>query len=265
MTFKRASHCQSQSGFTLIELSIVLVIIGLIVGGVLVGQDLIKAAEIRATVGQIEKYNTSVNAFRSKYKGIPGDIPNAANFWASLAGGTASQAGEGNGDGLVQSLSADDTVCATLNCVSGEGAIFWYQLAQANLISEAITTTDFTDVTLAISDSVLPLAKMGKGIRVAVNAAGGLNYFVLANTSGTAASGVPTYAWGLTPTEAFQIDSKIDDGLPAIGTVVSISAAAAPGTAVGNPCATGTASTSIYSTVTTPNTASCNLAVRGAF
>ncbi|MDX1975273.1 MAG: prepilin-type N-terminal cleavage/methylation domain-containing protein [Rickettsiales bacterium] len=255
----------NQKGFTLIELSIVLVIIGLIVGGVLVGQDLIKAAEIRATISQLEKYNTSVNAFRSKYNGVPGDLPNATNFWASLAGGTASQAGEGNGDGLVQSVSADNTVCATLNCISGEGAIFWYELAQANLISEAITSTSFATYNYAISDSVLPLAKMGKGIRIAVNTAGGLNHFVLANISGTAASGVPTYAWGLTPTEAFQIDSKIDDGLPAIGTVVSISSVGAPGTAVGNPCATGTASTSIYSTVTTPNTASCNLAVRGAF
>ena len=63
-----------QVGFTLIELSIVLVIIGLIVGGVLTGQDLIKAAEIRATVGQYEKYNTAVNTFRTKYNGIPGDL-----------------------------------------------------------------------------------------------------------------------------------------------------------------------------------------------
>ena len=60
-------------GFTLIELSIVLVIIGLIVGGVLVGQDLIKAAEIRATVSQVEGYNSAVNTFRLKYNGLPGD------------------------------------------------------------------------------------------------------------------------------------------------------------------------------------------------
>jgi prepilin-type N-terminal cleavage/methylation domain-containing protein len=46
------------AGFTLIELSIVLVIIGLIVGGVLVGQDLVKAAGVRATISQIEKFNT---------------------------------------------------------------------------------------------------------------------------------------------------------------------------------------------------------------
>ena len=50
-----------KSGFTLVELSIVLVIIGLIIGGVVVGRDLIDAATIRAQISQIEKYNTAVN------------------------------------------------------------------------------------------------------------------------------------------------------------------------------------------------------------
>ena len=55
------------AGFTLIELSIVLVIIGLIIGGVLVGRDLIAAAQVRAQISQIEKYQTAVNTFRGKY------------------------------------------------------------------------------------------------------------------------------------------------------------------------------------------------------
>src|ERR1700735_3583176 len=63
-----------ERGFTLIELSIVLVIIGLIVGGILVGQDLIKAAETRAQISQIEKYNSAVNTFRGKFGGLPGDL-----------------------------------------------------------------------------------------------------------------------------------------------------------------------------------------------
>lgn len=55
-----------QSAFTLIELSIALVIIGLIVGGVLVGQDLIKAAELRQQAVQINNLNTAVTTFRLK-------------------------------------------------------------------------------------------------------------------------------------------------------------------------------------------------------
>src|SRR5476649_123700 len=68
----------SRAGFTLIELSIVLVIIGLIVGGVLTSRDLIAAAQIRAQISQIEKYQTAVNTFRGKYGYLPGDIPNNA-------------------------------------------------------------------------------------------------------------------------------------------------------------------------------------------
>lgn len=54
-----------RGGFTLIELSIVLVVSGLIVGGVLVGQDLIRAAGVRATITQIEKFNQAAHTFYS--------------------------------------------------------------------------------------------------------------------------------------------------------------------------------------------------------
>ena len=62
------------AGFTLIEMSIVLVIIGLITGGVLVGRDLIEAAKIRAQITQVERFKTAVQTFRTKYNGLPGDL-----------------------------------------------------------------------------------------------------------------------------------------------------------------------------------------------
>src|SRR5579883_3383059 len=88
------------SGFTLIELSIVLIIIGLIVGGILTGRDLIDAAARRAQISQIEKYNTAVHTFQVKYGYLPGDIPDpyATNFGFASRG---SSQGSGDGDGMI--------------------------------------------------------------------------------------------------------------------------------------------------------------------
>ena len=60
-------------GFTLIEISIVLVILGLIIGGVLIGRVLVKAAEIRSSISQIEQYRTAANTFKLKYNCLPED------------------------------------------------------------------------------------------------------------------------------------------------------------------------------------------------
>ena len=76
------SNIMTKNAFTLIELSIVLVIIGLLVGGVLVGQDLIQAGKIRAAVSEIQEINTAVNTYRLKYNAIPGDHNDAFAFFA---------------------------------------------------------------------------------------------------------------------------------------------------------------------------------------
>src|SRR5450432_727787 len=104
-----AASRAAESGFTLIELSIVLVIIGLIIGGVLVGQDLIKAAEIRGQITQIEKYNTAVNTFRGKYNCLPGDCVNATALGFTQAlGSTDSYApASTQGNELIESCHND--------------------------------------------------------------------------------------------------------------------------------------------------------------
>ncbi len=87
-------------GFTLIELAIVLVIIGLIVGGVLVGQDLIAAARIRSQLSQIDKYNTAVITFRLKYNVLPGDmLPDQASAFGFFH--RSGVHNDGDGDGYV--------------------------------------------------------------------------------------------------------------------------------------------------------------------
>ncbi len=216
-----------QVGFTLIELSIVLVIIGLIVGGVLVGQDLIKAAEIRSTIGQYEKYNASINTFRTKYNGIPGDLVAASSTAFGLdptAGAHAGTAGLGDGNGLIDGVGG---AAANQGLQWGEALLFWQQLSVATLVDgsygTAVTTGGLAaaNLTGATMGTYLPPAKIGRGNYWSVGTdAAGSNYYVLGSlTAVTAATGVPVYANSLTPIESYNIDSKLDDGNPNTGIV----------------------------------------------
>ena len=74
-----------KSGFTLIELSIVLVILGLLVGGILVGADLIQAARIRAQISDFQAINTGAATFQLKYNALPGDMNSERSSGGRLA------------------------------------------------------------------------------------------------------------------------------------------------------------------------------------
>ena len=74
-------------GFTLVELAIVLVIIGLMVGGVFVGRDLIRASELHSLTADTSRYLQGVQNFRTRYAALPGDMKNATRHWG-IAGGT---------------------------------------------------------------------------------------------------------------------------------------------------------------------------------
>lgn len=135
-----SSKSATKLGFTLIELSIVLVIIGLIVGGVLVGQDLIHAAGVRAQITQIERYNRAVNTFRGKYNGqFPGDMNSttAKTFGFAARGACL---GQGDGDGVITGVQgsggsgcgADPGNNYGNEESAGETTMFWSDLTYAN-------------------------------------------------------------------------------------------------------------------------------------
>ena len=232
-------HSRPQAGFTLIELSIVLVIIGLIAGGVLVGQDMIKAAEIRSQVAQIEGYDQAFNAFRVKYAALPGDMSNGVNFGLNAAPATSGQSsatGRGNGNSLIESSGSSATVGYL-----GEPVMSFVHLTQAGLIKDGIAFTSYDPMTaLTISNTTMPAAKLGRGNRIYPISVSGVNNFLIGNFSGAIATGTGAFPAGgstdaITPNEAFQIDSKIDDGLPNTGLVrpVTILVAAANAAAAG--------------------------------
>src|SRR2546423_5736123 len=78
-------------GFTLVEIAIVLVIIGLLLGGILKGQEMITQAKIKNAVADFSGISAAYHGYQDRYRAIPGDDANASR-WATLG-----RAGDGNG------------------------------------------------------------------------------------------------------------------------------------------------------------------------
>lgn len=227
-----------RNGFTLIELSIVLVIIGLIVGGILTGRDLISAAAQRAQIAQIEKYNTAANTFRGKYGNLPGDItdPYATNFGFAARG---SFAGEGDGNGIIEGNNGN---AAQMNggwFINGEMGLFWRDLSTAGLVDGSFTVATATgnpgsNVTGAALSGYMPSAKIGGnnyvyawsgGVTSCMNGAlpgnlsNGLNYYGVSGITLLATDSTLHSYPALSVLQAYNIDKKIDDGMPQAGAV----------------------------------------------
>lgn len=218
------------SGFTLIEISITLVIIGLLVGGVLVGRDLIKAAEVRAQISQIEKFNQAANTFRGKYGYLPGDIPSveATQFGFSARG---PYAGQGDGNGVIEGILADAPGSACGECsANGESGLFWVDISAAKLIDGSFNTATYNGFNSASSTSVplyFPQAKIGANMSggfssIYLHSNLGFNYFGLTSVRGVSASFPTVSSFNVPVSQAYNIDKKIDDGFPVSGRVMAM-------------------------------------------
>src|SRR5665213_1974652 len=134
MPQRHTTH-NAMEGFTLVEMAIVLVVIGLLVGAIFVGRDLIHAAELRSVVSDIEKFKSAVNTFKLKFNGIPGDMTDATTYWGVDPNGCPNTAAntvpkiatcDGVGNGRIVYGAPVTYWCETFR--------FWQQLANAGLI-----------------------------------------------------------------------------------------------------------------------------------
>ena len=175
---------QNQKGFTLIEIAIVLVIIGLILGGVLKGQEMITQAKIRNVANDFNGVSAAYYTYQDRYRAIPGDDLNAGTRWAT------STSGNGNG-----SIAGNYNASATAT-TPDESVLFWQHLRLTGLVAGPTTgTTSLTQPTNAVG-----------GITGIQTGALGLNGTVICSSN-------------LTATIANAIDSQFDDGNATTGQV----------------------------------------------
>jgi prepilin-type N-terminal cleavage/methylation domain-containing protein len=189
---------RKQQGFTLVEIAIVLVIIGLLLGGVLKGQELINSAKIKNLVNDMNGASAAIYAYQDRYKSIPGDDPNAATRWASATTVTFPTAATSLGDTKLN--GAFDS-----NTAADESVAFWEELRLAGLISGATAQT----------------------VKQPLNAVGGImgvQWGVGIQTIGATGEGLPGLVvcqTNLLGRIAEAIDNQLDDGKPNAGAVKS--------------------------------------------
>jgi prepilin-type N-terminal cleavage/methylation domain-containing protein len=179
-----------RSAFTLVELSIVLVIIGLIVGGIVGGQSLIHTAKLNKIITKIEEYRIAINNFDMQYDALPGDFSEATDYWPDCeAGGSGNCQGDGNGTWLD----------------AYEAVRMWQHLSLAELVPQSYSGKWGSGGGADIS---YPSANFNNGVyfpRIYYYAPG--NWMTLATGKSGSIQGEV-----MTPVDAHAIDKKTDDG-----------------------------------------------------
>ena len=192
---------RTESGFTLVEIAIVLVIIGLLLGGILKGQEMITQAKIKNLINDFNGVTVAVTSYQDRYRSLPGDDPNATARW------TVQAPASGNNNGIVEGLYNDPTATT-------ESHLFWQHLRIAGFVPGLTTGTS--------AGQNPPNAVAGIiGVETAVAGTNGLGFTSLIVCS----SNIPDKV-------AIAVDTQADDGVSGTGQIrAQLQTSANPNTA----------------------------------
>ncbi len=175
-----------EKGFTLVELAIVMVIIGLLIGAVLKGQAMIDDAKIKRCLNDVNGISAAYFTYYDRYNAVPGDDPNANARWATVA--------DGDGDGIIDGNE---------NTPAGEAQEAWQALRSAGLLTGNPASTGV---------AALPRNPFGDNYGI-----GDLNFTGLGTRNRILVNDIPANFGEI-------IDIKFDDGIFNSGTVQSTAA-----------------------------------------
>jgi len=200
----------TEAGFTLVEIAIVLVIIGLLLGGILKGQEMITQAKIKNVINDFNGITVAITSYQDRYRALPGDDKNAAGRWTTQA------PANGDGDGVIAGLyNANDTSgTGGAPAAAAESNLFWQHLRIAGFVPGLTVGTG--------SGTPPPNATGGIiGVESAVVGTRGLGFTSTIVCSSNVADKV-----------AIAVDTQIDDSNSATGQVrAQLQTAANPNTA----------------------------------
>jgi len=206
---------RNQSGFTLIEIAIVLVIIGLLLGGVLKGQELINSARVKNLANDFKNVPVFIYGYQDKYKALPGDDINTTTHLPAPAANCAPVATAGKcvlGNGIIDGNWNDQTTAS-------ESYMFWQHVRLAGF------SPGSTDP--AVPADYLPKNAVGGNLGI-TNAVGNIPITGIRGTYIVCSDAIPGKF-------AKQLDTTLDDGLPNSGSVMIGAAGLATGPAILTP------------------------------
>jgi prepilin-type N-terminal cleavage/methylation domain-containing protein len=209
-----------KTGFTLVELSVVLVILGLLIAGTTFGASLANRSEITKFISDINQVYTAVNAFKQEYKYYPGDMPNATVYWSSTL--------NGNGNGNIS------IIANSAGAGSSEVSLVFQHMASANIYPGNFTSGNVMATSGTGTPSMSPLSIRNSRILVTNYTSYGEGGWSLVTRNHIGGNTVNVIRVGLSTSdiaqvnthvgsgmfkvdEVYAIDKKIDDGLPRVG------------------------------------------------
>ena len=209
---------KTQQGFTLVEIAIVLVIIGLLLGGILKGQEMITQAKIKNVMADFSGISAAYHGYQDRYRALPGDDLGATRWAGAIAKAVADGGGNGQVSGTYNTQCPQVAVAAT-----PESCLFWDHLRRSGFVSGSGALQPFNALTGLLG------VQTGDG-------AGGTTLV----TGGAGFTGLIMCSANIPDKIAIAVDTQMDDSASTTGTVRAI-VQASPNPDISNNLAAGPA------------------------